>query len=250
MQKAIALDDGHGPAHGALGFFYACNREYDKAIAEGKRAMALDPSGAEVHVRYGDILRIAGRPEEAIPMYQKGIRLNPFAPAWYYSSFGSALLYTGRYEEAVSAYKKALQVSPDYIWAHFGLALTYTFAGTPEEAIPLFQKLIRLSPFGPFYFYSSFGGALRNTGRFEEAVSAYKKAGQLAPDDIPTHIGLASTYSMMGREKEARAEAAEVLRINPNFSLDSSAKKAPFSLYKDQSERDKIVNALRKAGLK
>ena len=38
------------------------------------------------------------------------------------------------------------------------------------------------------------------------------------------HIDLTATYSMMGREKEARAEAAEVLRINPKFSLDSYAK--------------------------
>ncbi len=52
---------------------------------------------------------------------------------------------------------------------------------------------------------------------------------------------------MMGREKEARAEAAEVLRINPKFSLDYFAKTLP---YKDQSVTDKVVNALRKAGLK
>ena len=52
---------------------------------------------------------------------------------------------------------------------------------------------------------------------------------------------------MMGREKEARAEAAEVLRVNPKFSLNSLAKMLP---YKDQSQTDKIVNALRKAELK
>ena len=52
---------------------------------------------------------------------------------------------------------------------------------------------------------------------------------------------------MTGREKEARAEAAEVLRINPKFSLDYLAKANP---YKDQSKRDEVVNALRKAGLK
>ena len=52
---------------------------------------------------------------------------------------------------------------------------------------------------------------------------------------------------MMGREKEARAEAAEVLRANPKFSLDSLAKILP---YKDKSETDKVANALRKAGLK
>ena len=58
---------------------------------------------------------------------------------------------------------------------------------------------------------------------------------------------LAATYSMMGREKEARAEAAEVLRINPKFSLDFFAKT---SVYKEQSVRDNLFNALRKAGLK
>jgi adenylate cyclase len=85
-------------------------------------------------------------------------------------------------------------------------------------------------------------------GRFEEAVSAYKKCFQRAPDSIVGHIGLGTTYSLMGREKEARAEAEEVLRINPKFSLDYFAKtSAPF---KDQAEIDKIVNAMRKAGLK
>lgn len=53
--------------------------------------------------------------------------------------------------------------------------------------------------------------------------------------------------SRMGREMEACAEAAGVLRINPKFSVDSYAKVIPF---KDQSETDKFINALRKAGLK
>ena len=80
-----------------------------------------------------------------------------------------------------------------------------------------------------------------------EAVSAYKKAIQIAPDNILAHIGLTCTYSMMGLEKEARAEAAEVLRINPKFSLDKYANAA---FLKDQPQKDKVVNALRKAGLK
>jgi adenylate cyclase len=54
---------------------------------------------------------------------------------------------------------------------------------------------------------------------------------------------------MMGREKEARAEAAEVLRINPKFSLDLWTKRGR-QIYKDESEVDKLVDAMRKAGLK
>jgi len=177
-QKAIAMDDSLADAHALLCMLYNWKKQYDKAIVEGERAVALNPGG--------------------------------YPPLNTY-------------------------------------ALTLTALGRPEEAIPLFQKGIRLNPFGPFPIYINFGRALRETGRFEEAVSAYKKAIQLAPHMIDAHAGLAATYIMMGREKEARAEAAEILRINPKFSVDSYAK--VFIAYKDQSEIDKFINALRKAGL-
>jgi adenylate cyclase len=178
-KKVVALDEAHPAGHSVLGWFYCCKREYDKAIAEVERAVALNPSGANHYAWYASILTYAGRPEEAIPLFKKAIRLNPFGPAFYFVNFGHAYRLTGRFEEAVSAYKKALQLSPDSIFAH---------------------------------------------------------------------VNLAATYSLMGRETEARAEAAEVLRVNPKFSLDYWARLCSF--FKDQSETDKFINALRKAGLK
>jgi len=178
-QKALAMDDSIPDAHGLLCRLYSSKGEHDKAIAEGERAVALNPSGWGVLTNYGN---------------------------------------------------------------------TLTQAGRPEEAIPLLQKVIRLNPLGPAYIYSNLGGALRMTGRFEEAVSAYKKATQLAPDNPAFHADLASTYIMMGREEEARAEAAEVLRINPKFPADFA--QTSLAGYKDPSVRLKIIDALRKAGLK
>lgn len=71
--------------------------------------------------------------------------------------------------------------------------------------------------------------------------------GHGAPNHLFTHLGLAATYSMMDREKEARAEVAEALRINRKFSLDFIAKR---TYIKEQWVIDKRVNALRKGGLK
>jgi len=129
--------------------------------------------------------------------------------------------------------------------AYYATSLGYV--GRYEEAIPLFQKSIRLNPFGQIFIYQNFGNALQMTERFGEAVLVYKKVIQRAPNYIWGHLMLAATYSKMGREKEARAEAEEVLKINPKFFLDWWAKT---SLQKDQSVNDKIFNALRKAGLK
>jgi tetratricopeptide (TPR) repeat protein len=73
-QKALAMDDSIAHAHGLLGSLYTLVREYDKAIAEAERAVALDPGGAFAHEFYATSLMRAGRPEEAIPICQKAIR--------------------------------------------------------------------------------------------------------------------------------------------------------------------------------
>jgi tetratricopeptide (TPR) repeat protein len=80
--------------------------------------------------------------------------------------------------------------------------------------------------------------------KYEEAVAEYKKAVELNPDYRDAHIGLAATYSVLGREKEASTEVEEILRIEPNFSLKKYAKFMYF-----QVGLESEIEGLRKAGL-
>ena len=66
------------------------------------------------------------------------------------------------------------------------------------------------------------------------------KAIQQAPDSLFAQIMMTGVYSLAGREKQAQKQALEVLRINPDFSLERLAKRAGPGL----------TEALRKAGLK
>ena len=184
---------------------------------------------------------------KAIKLCQRAIALD-IDHASAHGILGSFYAYNGEHDKALAEVERSLALDPSSAESFARYARVLDYAGRPEEAIPMFQKAIRLNPFGPPWFFESFGSALRDTGRFEEAVSAFKKAIQSAPDNLPAHLGLAATYSMMDRGKEARAEAAEVLRVNPKFSLDywTSAR----SFYRDQSVIHKVTGALRKAGLK
>ncbi len=83
-QKALAMDDSIAGAHGLLCSLYLWKREYDKAIAEGERGVALNPGGTSELLNYAASLAFAGRPEEAIQLFQKAIRLNPFNPSGLY----------------------------------------------------------------------------------------------------------------------------------------------------------------------
>ena len=60
------------------------------------------------------------------------------------------------------------------------------------------------------------------------------------------HLGLASAYAQAGQLGEARAEAAEVLRINPAFTIESWKRLA---VYKDPKDVEHRLDGLRKAGL-
>ena len=79
------------------------------------------------------------------------------------------------------------------------------------------------------------------------ACSELEKGLQLAPDHAGCLLFLAATYSLAGREKEARQTVSEFLRMNPRFSLGHFEK---MILYKDPAVKQRMIDALRKAGLK
>jgi adenylate cyclase len=85
------------------------------------------------------------------------------------------------------------------------------------------------------------------TGRTEEAIATLKKSLNGSPADLHAHLLLAAVYSEIGLEAEARAEAAEVRRINPKWSLGVWKQRVP---YKEPAMLDRVFAALRKAGLK
>ena len=72
----------------------------------------------------------------------------------------------------------------------------------------------------------------------------YKKAVALTPNNIFAHLNLAATYNLIGKEEEAKAAAAEVLRINPKWSLERYEKT------QTAKDKERIVKALQRAGLK
>ncbi len=109
------------------------------------------------------------------------------------------------------------------------------------------KMAMRLDPFYPVYYLFNLGHAYFLTGRYEEAMAALKDALSHNPDFLPAQVFLAALYGELDREKEAGAEVAEILRKNPETSLDVMRQRLP---YKDQAVLERLFDALRKAGLK
>jgi len=117
----------------------------------------------------------------------------------------------------------------------------------PWEAIVHFKNAMRLSPFYPAWYLSRLGVCYHLTGQYDKAIETLKKGIERRPNQYFIRVRLAAVYSDLGRDQDARAEAAEVLRIKPDFSIEAYAKANPFRDTAIVAHRKEL---LRKAGLK
>src|SRR5437867_1911191 len=104
-----------------------------------------------------------------------------------------------------------------------------------------------VNPKLPSLYFFVFGQAYYLLGRTAEAIEPLQRVFRVYPHRINAHLLLAAVYSEVGRDQEARAEAAEVLQLNPKFSLEVHRQRMPI---KDPAVVERIIAALRKAGPK
>jgi adenylate cyclase len=175
VKKAISLRGAYADARAFLGRIYLTKRQYDEAITEGERAVALYPNSAFVNAALAFSLGYAGRPEEAIVMYKKAIRLSP-SVTWYLWGLGDCYRMVSRYEEAISEYKKAIKLSPDDVFSHAGAAAVYALWGREKEARAEAAEVLRIDPKFSLKSFSK-GQLYKNPKDLERKIDALRKAG-------------------------------------------------------------------------
>ncbi|HYA93613.1 MAG TPA: tetratricopeptide repeat protein [Thermodesulfobacteriota bacterium] len=200
---------------------------------------------------------IAGWCESPEEYFKKAVELNHKALTLNKDLFcatamiGSIYLWQRQYEEAIAMGRRSIELGPNIALNYAALAITLNCAGNFEEAIALGERAIRLHPFCPLWYLDTLATSYRMAGRYEDALALYRQILPRAQKEpfylFPAHIGLAEVYSEMGRVEEAHAQAKEVLRIAPSFSLENWCKTQPF---RDPKHLEKRLAALRKAGLK
>jgi adenylate cyclase len=238
-------------------YFYAPTRETNRQARKlAEEAAAIDPGYQNAYCLIGithsmDVfLGTSNSPqksfETAVNYFQKVLAVDEDHPI-----ARSALAYVygmqRKYEQALAQAQQAIESNPGRANTHFVLGSILYFTGKYEEALQTLKKAIRLDPKGPAYYHLAMGHAYRGLGQYKEAISAYKKAFEGKPNYWMPRVFLAATYNMAGQEEMARAEAAEVLRINPKFSLEKLEKSLP---YKDKNYLNQAIEGMRRAGLK
>ena len=221
FETTIRLDPNYARAYAFLSWAYYNEWHYqwtndavglDRAIGAAEKAVALDDSLSEAHTVMG----------------------------WL-------SLWKKQHGVSIAELERAVSLDPNDARAYAYLAETLNFAGRPDEAIGVAKRAMRLDPnYQPstvFHLAHSYF-LLR---RYDEAIAAMRDALGRNPNFPPAHRMLAVTYAELGRQEEARAEVAELLRISPSASLDFwQARDA----YQNKADGQRFIDGLRKAGLK
>jgi adenylate cyclase len=176
FERAIELNSNYAFAHYSFGYdVLAALGEFDRAIAELRRAVDLDPFSVIINANLGYVYIVARRYPEAIAQLRKTLELDPdFGPT--HRNLGEALELSGQLEEAIAEYKKGYRFpNDDHALAY--LIHAYALKGEREKALQLFTGLKELEQRGTFWAFG-FGLVYIGLGDKNEGVNWLERSYQ------------------------------------------------------------------------
>jgi TolB-like protein/DNA-binding SARP family transcriptional activator len=221
FRQAMLIDPRYARAVSGLGFAYAMD-VFLGAKVDREAALQL----AERYVSAG--LKL----DDTVPQVH-------FAVSFVHQRYQ-------RYDLAVQAARRAIELDTNYADGYAQLASALIQEGFHKEGLKGVASAIRLNPQRPFFYLEVMARGNFMLGRYDEAAKYYGQVIQANPGFIIAHRGLAASYAHLGRMEDAKWEAAEILTLQPDFSLRAQREMSPFRRKEDM---ERFIDGLRKAGL-
>jgi adenylate cyclase len=172
--KAISLDEANSGAHVIMGRVLTRLENYDRALEELKRAIALNPSDADAYEGLSTALLFSGDFDGAIRAIDIYSEFQPSLTGGTFFNLGTALLLAGRSADSVRTLERSVERYPSISFNNAMLAAAYAAVGRTADAERQAAMVRRQFP----YFSSvNFGSQFRNPQDREKLAAALKEAG-------------------------------------------------------------------------
>ena len=201
-RKALELDNALAEAHTTLAIAL-WSYEFDLAHANGEfqRAIELNPNYATGHQQYGNItLSASGRFNDAIAEGKRAVELDPLSLV-INADLGMNYYYARRYDEAIAQLRKTLEMDSGYYYAHVNLGQVLMAKRAFDEAIAEFQKARALND-DPFVL-GLLGNAYASSGNKTEALKILEQLKEISSQRYVSMYSFAIVYLALGDKQEA-----------------------------------------------
>ncbi len=159
-----------------------------------------------------------------------------------FAELGYAMLYKKEHQESLDNYARAMALNPNDadIIAEYADSLVY--AGEPWKSVELLERAMRLNPYYPDWYLWYLADAYNAMGRSSEVIATVQRMQNRGEG----RRLLAANYALLGMMDDARAQAREVMRRHPEFTITRWRDRPP---YRDVAILERYIEGLRKAGL-
>jgi adenylate cyclase len=166
----------------------------------------------------------------------------PFA----HMALGHVMLWRRDHDGALAEFRRMLELDPNFAAGYAATGLALMYAGRAAEALEPFALAMRLDPHYPSIVLHYVAQTNFSLGNYGTATKQLLERISRTPGTDSSRMMLAACYGHLGRIEEARAMWAELLKVNPAFSLEQRERVLP---YKDPRDFARIAEGLAKAGL-
>jgi len=228
--EALRIDEGLAEAHVSLGWAKFFDRDWHGAEESFLRAIALNPKYAEAHQLYSLYLVALGRFDQAIAEGRRAVEIDPLSVNSR-ARLGQVLFYARRYDNAVREFRNALELDPNFVFALWHLGDTYAQVSRYDEAISVLEKAATLSKRNPAVL-GYLGCAYAKSGRGAEARELLKELTELSETRYIPPITLAWLDACLG-DREGAFESFEEAFAERSYLLVYLAVYPPLDWLKD-----------------
>jgi TolB-like protein/cytochrome c-type biogenesis protein CcmH/NrfG len=170
--QAVRLDSYDARGFSEVGFVQLYRKEHDASTAAYDRARMLNPNDADLLAEMGDALASCGRPQEAVELLNKAMRLNPYYPDWYLWNLGGAYYQVHDYEKAIATVRKMHNPTE----GRRVLAASYAQLGQMEEARKQASAVLQAHPQFSLEHWAEVQPD-KDPGDVEHLIEGLRKAG-------------------------------------------------------------------------
>ena len=208
---------------------------YAEQISLYERALALDPLSVQAQGYLASALagRVLDQMTDAAVadiaraegLIGQALAASPRNPLAHFAK-GQLLRSQNRCEDAIPEYEAALASDRNWVAALAHIGRCKIYMGQIDEAIPLEEQAIRLSPRDPGVgaWYSRIGQAHLLQSRTDEAILWLEKARSASPALPLVHARLTAAYALNGMTERATAELAEARKLSADGRYSSIAR--------------------------
>src|SRR5216683_3096497 len=226
-----------------------------QARAMYRRAIEIDPNFAAPHAGFALAaisdyasdwaLDPAQALDEAERWARRAVELNDQEPLSH-MALGSVLLWRRDLVGALTEFRRMVALDPNFASGYTAMGLGLMYAGQPAEALESIAVAMRLDPHYPSIVLHFLAQAEFSLGKYDMAAQHLRERIARTPGTDSSRMMLAACYGHLGRLEDARMAWAELLKVNPGFSLVQREHVLP---YKNAADFRRIADGLAKAGL-